>query len=723
VTPVLLERGGVAVVLDVGTGAPTVLHWGRTLGAGSDLAGSAAALGRPVPGGSLDAVAALSMVPEHGSGFPGHPGLVGRRADGTAWAPRFSTVSWQCTDAAVTVDAADSVAGLGLRTEVTLSPDGVLGGRVALTNHGPHEYLLDELTVTLALPAHAVELVTFDGRWCREFHPRRRSWDTGAIVVEHRRGRTSHDQLPLVWAGTSGFGEQTGEVWGVHLAWSGNAVVRAEAMAADGRRYVQAGELLHPGEVELAPGATHTTPWVLASYAEAGLTPASQRFHRYVRARPVHPRSARPVVCNTWEAVYFDHDRDRLWALAQRAAAVGAERFVLDDGWFGGRRSDRAGLGDWVVSPNAHPDGLGPLIDHVRTLGMEFGIWVEPEMVNPDSELYRAHPDWVLATPGYPPVTGRHQLVVDLARADAYAEVRDRLDALLGDHAIAFVKWDMNRDHAQGSGASGRAGSRAQTLAVYRLLDELRARHPGVEFESCASGGGRIDLGILERAERVWTSDCNDPFERQVIQRWATTLLPPELLGVHVGPPRAHTTGRHAPLAFRVVTALFGQFGIEWDLLGCDDGELAALAEAVALHKRLRPLLHGGDVVRFDRPDPHALAHGVLGADRSRAVVALVQLTTAPSLVPAPLRIAGLDPDRRYRVLPVALPGRVPGIGAAPGVEPRWMTGGVTLTGAQLAAHGLQPPVLGPGSCLLVEIESWDGDRPGRGGSHQGEAG
>jgi alpha-galactosidase len=702
-TVLTIERDGVAVVVEVSAGSPAVLHWGAPIGPGEG-ATLAAGLERPVPAGALDTVAPLTLVPEHARGFPGHPGLVGRRPDGTAWAPRFTTTGWARDRHGVVVDAVDAVARLGLGTELRLGPGGVLEARAAVRNLGDDDYLLDELTVSLALPAHATELVTFDGRWCRELHPHRRDWTTGAVVAENRRGRTSHDHLPLVWAGTPGFGEQHGEVWGAHLAWSGNAVVRAEALAADGRRHLQLGALVHPGEVVLGPGEIHRTPWVVATHGADGLTSASQRLHRFVRARAAHPRTARPVVVNTWEAVYFDHDPVRLRALAQRAAAVGAERFVLDDGWFGARRHDRAGLGDWTVSPEAHPDGLGPLIDHVRRLGMTFGIWVEPEMVNPDSELFRAHPDWVLATAGHPAPTGRHQLVVDLARPDAYAHVFGRLDDLLTVHEIAFVKWDMNRDHVHGSGADGRAGSRAQTLAVYRLLDELRARHPGVEFESCASGGGRIDLGILARAERVWTSDCNDPLERQVIQRWATTLLPPELLGAHIGPPRAHTTGRHTSLAFRAATALFGHLGIEWDLLGCDDRELADLAAVVALHKRLRPLLHHGDVVRIDRPDRATSAHGVLAADRTRAVIALVQLTTAPSLVPAPLRIPGLDPDRRYRVTHLALPGERTGPAAA---IPSWFIDGITVTGRHLAVVGLQPPVLHPASAVLLAL---DGD-------------
>ena len=456
----------------------------------------------------------------------------------------------------LTVDALDDVAGLALTTEISVGD--VLGVRATLTNVGDRRYSLDALTVSLPVPDCADELLRFEGRWAREFHPVRSRWDHGAVVSEHLRGRTSHEHPALLFAGTSGFGEWVGEVHGVHLAWSGNHTMLAERLA-DGRRYVQAGELLHPGEVVLEPGESYATPEVIAVYSSEGLTPATWGFHRAVRRSPSHPTSPRPVLLNTWEAVYFRHDHETLRELADVAASMGIERFVLDDGWFGSRRDDTSGLGDWVVSADVYPEGLAPLIEHVTGLGMEFGIWVEPEMVNPDSELYRAHPDWALTTDGYEPVLGRDQLVLDLGRPEAFAHVLGHLDALLADHDIACVKWDMNRDHAQGSGATGAPGTHDQTLALYALLDELRRRHPDVEFESCASGGGRIDHEILRRVERVWTSDCNDALERQTIQRGASMLIPPEVMGAHIGPTRAHTTGRvhtlRVPGSDRVVRA------------------------------------------------------------------------------------------------------------------------------------------------------------------------
>jgi alpha-galactosidase len=685
------------VVVDVATATPAIVHWGQPLGDAPALDGLTSALDRPAVAGSLGAGAPISVVPLHADGFVGRPGLVGRRGGGRDWAPRFVSSEHHVGDDVLTVESHDDTAGLALTT--TISVGDVLRVHVTITNVADRRYSLDALTVSVPLPDGADELLRFDGRWSREFHPIRSLWGSGAVLAENLRGRTSHERVPLLFAGRAGFAEWTGEVHGIHVAWSGNHTMFAECLA-DGRRYVQAGELLHPGEVVLEPGESYTTPDVVGVYSSDGLTSATWGFHRAVRSGAAHPARARPVLLNTWEAVYFHHDLDTLRELADVAAEVGIERFVLDDGWFGSRRDDTSGLGDWWVSPEVYPDGLGPLIDHVTGLGMEFGIWVEPEMVNPDSELFRAHPEWALATDGYEPVLGRNQLVLDLGRPDAFAHVLGLLDALLADHDIAFVKWDMNRDHVQGSDARGAPGTRAQTRALYALLDELRRRHPDVEFESCASGGGRIDLQILRRVERVWTSDCNDALERQTIQRGASMLLPPEVMGAHIGPTRAHTTGRVHTLAFRAATALFGHLGVEWNVARLDDDRRAALAAAIAVHKRFRPLLHSGDVVRFDTEKPY-VAHGVYAADRSEALVSFAQLATAPSLTPPVLRLPGLDPDQRYRVEHVALPDERWGMSAT---QPAWLVDGIVLTGRQLAAHGLRPPVMHPESAILISL-------------------
>jgi len=407
---------------------------------------------------------------------------------------------------------------------------------------------------------------------------------------------------------------------------------------------------------------------------------------------------------NTWEAVYFDHDHGRLLALAEAAARVGAERFVLDDGWFRHRRADNAGLGDWYVDEAVYPEGLGFLADRVRELGMEFGLWVEPEMINPDSDLVRAHPEWI-AQPGDGrlPLTARHQQVLDLTHPEAFAYLEERLHALVAELRPAYLKWDHNRDLLEaGSSIHGRPIGRAQTLAFYRLLDGLRAAFPGLEIESCSGGGARVDLEVLERTDRVWASDCNDPLERQSIQRWTQLLVPPEMIGAHIGPPRAHTTHRTSTLTFRAATAMFGHLGIEWDVTSPEAVEARdELAAWVALHRRLRGLLHTGTVVNSDVDDPACAVHGVVAADLRSAVFSVASLALSETSTVGLVRLGGLDPDVVYRVAPLAPEGAGEGLGRA---LPRWWVGGASLTGRVLAERGIQVPALSPEDAVLLHV-------------------
>jgi alpha-galactosidase len=699
-----LRAGGVSLVLDAGEGPggplPAVLYWGADLGGELDGDALALALAPSVAHSAAEMPVPRRLLPMPVDGWRLRPGLAGARPDGGGWSPRFLVASIDAGPARLAVAAEDPEAGLALAADLVLHPSGVLELRQRLANTGGTPYQVGQLAATLPLPARALELLDLTGRWCRERIPQRHPLAHGAWVREGRHGRSGHDAPLVLAAGTPGFGFGAGEVWAAHLGWSGDSVHWVERNP-DGHAGLGAAELLAPGEVALAPGEEYAAPPLLAAWSGAGLDGLSAAWHRYLRDRPTHPRRPRPVVCNTWEAVYFDHRLERLAGLAEAAARVGVERFVLDDGWFGRRRGDTAGLGDWYVAEEVWPAGLGPLVDHVRALGMEFGLWVEPEMVNPDSDLFRAHPDWVLAAPGRLPPPWRHQQALDLANPDCFAYLCERLDALLAGHDIAFLKWDHNRDLIE-AGHAGRAGVHAQTLAVYRLLDELRDRHPGVEIESCASGGGRVDLGILARTDRVWASDTNDALERQPIQRWTQLLLPPELGGSHVGPPRAHTTGRVHGLAFRVATALFGHFGIEWDIASASAEEQKALAEAIAFYKGMRPLLHGGTVVRADHPDPAAYLHGVVAADRSEALFAYVQLTASEFETPGLARLPGLDPGRAYRVEPVPVAGEPETNQAA---APTWLeAGGVTLGGRALAEVGLPLPVLRPEQALLLHL-------------------
>ncbi|MBO4205560.1 alpha-galactosidase [Micromonospora echinofusca] len=708
-TIVHLRRTPVSLLLDGrGPGLPRIVHWGADLGPlhADELSTVVGATVAPVVPSSFDAPTVLSLLPQPGEGWSGRPALAGHR-NGAAWATAFrlDDLDLDADAGRVTVRATDTVAALTLTVELELDPHGVLTVRHRLRNDGTSGYELRDLTPVLPVPPAATELLDLTGRWCRERSPQRHPWQLGTWVREGRHGRTGHDATLLLVAGTPGFGFGHGEVWAVHTAWSGDHVTFAERRPT-GESVLGGGELLAPGEVVLAPGTEYATPLLYAAWSDAGLDGLSDTLHRHLRARPNHPRTPRPVTLNVWEAVYFDHALDRLRDLADRAAEVGVERFVLDDGWFRGRRHDRAGLGDWYVDGQVWPDGLHPLVDHVTGLGLRFGLWVEPEMVNPDSDLFRAHPDWVLAVPGRLPPGWRHQQVLDVAHPPVYAYLRDRLDALLtGYPGISYLKWDHNRDLTEAAHA-GRPGVHGQTRAVYRLLDELRSRHPQVEIESCASGGGRVDLEILRRTDRVWASDCNDALERLAIQRWTGLLLPPELVGTHIGPDRSHTTHRVHELGFRATTALFGHHGIEWDISTVDATRRRELAAWVALHKRLRPLLHSGRVVRVDHPDPAVWVHGVVAHDGSHAVYAVTRLAASVAQVPGPVRLTGLDRRRRYRVRP---PADVPGPATLQKTDPGWWRDQETvLSGAVLASVGLQMPALHPEQALLLELTAAD---------------
>ncbi|MBB1516982.1 alpha-galactosidase [Tessaracoccus sp. MC1679] len=745
---VTLSAEGVGVVVDLTDGRlPALLHWGPELGSLTldDATALALTAVMPVAPSMVDDPTRLSILPEHWAGWMGRPGLSGSRADGAAWSPRFVThtllIDGVETDAAaeqatlvelghgsMTVLAADDVAGLELALTLELTPGGVLRSQARLTNTGDDDYRVDDLILAYPVPTVASELQDQAGRWAKERVPQRRAFTVGAHVREGRKGRTGADAATVLHAGVPGFGFAEGEVWGVHVGWSGNHTHIAER-GFTGEQFIGGGELLLPGEVTLAPGAAYESPWLYGSYG-VGLDEVARRFHRYLRSRPQHPSSTRPVTINVWEAVYFDHSLQPLLELAEKAAAVGVERYVLDDGWFGGRRDDHAGLGDWVVSTDMWPEGLHPLVNRVKELGMQFGLWFEPEMVNEDSDVARAHPEWIMATGSRMPVETRFQQVINLGIPECYAYIRDQMLAILGEYDISYIKWDHNRDLIDaGTHPLGQAGVHAQTQAVYRLIDELKAAHPGLEIESCSSGGARVDLGILQRTDRVWVSDCIDPLERQQMMRWTQQLLPPEMLGSHIASGTSHTTGRTHELNFRAATAIFGHLGIEWDLRQASESELEELTEWVAFHKEHRSLLHGGDLVRLDFPDESLTATGVVAPDRSRAIYSYAAVSTHVTSLRGRLRMPGLDPKRRYRVSP-ALVGRVPsglrppswwGVkrdmttetvdlthGRPPKLVPVADEAGVVLPGSVLSSAGLMEASVHPDHALIYLVEAVD---------------
>lgn len=714
-----LTAGGVSLLLDVADRRlPAVVHWGAALGhvsAPEARALTAANVHAVVPN-EVDVPVRLALLPEHHTGWVGRPGLSGSR-QGRDWSPLFEVDELRVAPAAgspepvrdgdllttgaarLVVTARDTAAALTLRLEVELAEGGLVRLRGALVNDGDEEYDLQELSLALPVPGRGREILDQAGRWGRERIPQRRPVVVGSHLREGRKGRTGSDAPTVLSVVVPGTGFERGEAWGLHVGFSGDHRSWVEKTSG-GLQVVGGGELLLPGEVRLATGEAYEGPWLYASWGD-GLDEQAGRFHHWLRARPQHPTSPRPVTLNVWEAVYFDHDLARLVDLADRAAALGVERFVLDDGWFRGRRDDTAGLGDWVVDADVWPDGLGPIVDHVTGLGMEFGLWFEPEMVNEDSDLARAHPEWILQTGGRLPVRSRNQQVLDLGRPEAFEHVLGQMTAVLSAYDIAYVKWDHNRDLVDAGTVGGVPGVHRQTLATYRLMDELRRRFPGLEIESCSSGGSRVDLGVLERTDRVWVSDCIDPLDRQQMMRWTEQLLPPELLGSHVASGRSHTTHRLHDLSFRAGTAVFGHFGIEWDLRLATDAESEELRAWIAFHKEHRELLHTGTVVRVDEHDPSLWVHGVVATDRSAAVVALAYVDRSDVSPRGRFTFRGLDPERRYVVDPVTIGGPVRDAATLP-----WAGG--TFSGRSLAVTGLQAPVSMPEQVQLLTVRAVD---------------
>ncbi|WXF90449.1 alpha-galactosidase [Curtobacterium flaccumfaciens pv. flaccumfaciens] len=689
-----LTAGGVSLVLDCRDDAlPAVVHWGAALGPldTDALTALADADVAPVSPNEMDDPVRLSVLPEPHRGWSGRPGLAGHR-DGADWSPAFTVTSLAVTDTTVTADAEDTTAGLTVRVTIEMLGSGLVRARASVTNTADGVYTVDDLTLAMPIPSGTREILDFAGRWGKERTPQRRELVVGTHQREGRKGRTGTDAATVLTVGEPGFGFAHGQVWGVHTAWSGNHRHHAERLAT-GRQVIGGGELLLPGEVRLATGDTYEGPWVYFAHGD-GLDDQARRFHRWLRSRPQHPTTPRPMTINVWEAVYFDHDLARLVDLAERAAALGVERYVLDDGWFRGRRDDHAGLGDWYVDEDVWPDGLGPLVDRVRALGMEFGLWFEPEMVNEDSDLARAHPEWILQADGRLPALSRDQQVLNLAIPEAFDHVLERMTAIIGEYAVDAVKWDHNRDLVEAGFPGGGAAVHEQTLAAYRLMATLGERFPSLEIESCSSGGGRVDLGVIEHTARVWVSDDIDPLERQQMHRWTQQLLPPELLGSHIASGRNHTTGRVHDLAFRAGTALVGHLGIEWDLAGATADESAALTEWIALYRELRPLLHGGDLVRSDEVDDARLVYGTVASDRQQAVFFLASIGRSEVSGTGRVTFRDLDPDTVYRVDPVVI-----GDGHDL-VRPDWWSGPRVFSGRVLGTVGLQPPLM-PADCVV----------------------
>jgi alpha-galactosidase len=682
---------------------PRFVYWGKRISDAVSFADIIALSTRQGAHGNENVNVAPSIALEPGIGLMGPSGLSAHR-NGKGWGSRFVVDRVDASDAVATISTSDPRTQIALEYRIDCDPvTGLLQIAATLTNNGDAPLNLDAMaTACLPIPQMMTGIIGFSGRWSDEFRRERLARFSGAYLRENKRGRTSHDSFPAIILCANDAREQSGEAYALHLAWSGNHSIRVDSIA-DGRVFASIGALLYPGEVQLQPSESFASPTIVAGYSANGLSALSRQFHAHVRnslLRPAVRNRPRPVHYNSWEAVYFDHDIGRLKAMADKAAEIGIERFVLDDGWFGSRRDDTSGLGDWTVSDAVYPHGLKPLIDHVTSLGMEMGIWFEPEMVNPDSDLFRAHPDWVLQIEGVAQIPFRHQYVLDIARPEVSDYLFSQIDAILTEYDIGYIKWDMNRDLNHPGGEGGRPRAYAQVQALYDLIDRIRVAHPRVEIESCASGGGRPDMGILAHTDRIWTSDTNDALDRQAIQRGASYFLPLGVIGSHVGPQHCHVTGRTLSMAMRAATALMGHMGAELNLLTEPEADLDELKAAIALYKAHRELLHSGDIYRLDTM-PYLNAFGVVAKDKGQGLFSLAYLTGHHTTLPTQLMFDGLDPMSRYRirlVWPEAWRAVIsPSIIDAIGLH----ANGSVYSGEALMRVGLQLPLSFPETVLL----------------------
>ncbi len=525
------------------------------------------------------------------------------------------------------------------------------------------------------------------GRWAAEWTVQERAVQPGKTVLESRRGTTGAQNSPWFAIDHARANDQEqGGVWFGALAWSGSWQITVEQDQMEQVR-VSGGPNSFDFGYRVGKGETFKTPAFYGGYASDGIGGASRLMHRFEvdSLLPRAPNPAlRPVLYNSWEATEFRVDEAGQMALAEKAASIGVERFVMDDGWFGQRKDDHAGLGDWYVNQEKFPHGLKPLIDKVHSLKMDFGLWVEPEMVNPDSDLYRKHPDWVLNFPGRPRTEARNQLVLNLARPDVRDYVYGFLDKLLMENEIAFLKWDYNRNWSEPGWPAVAQGDEKKVYVdfirnLYSILAELRAKHPKVEIESCSGGGSRVDLGIMQLTDEVWPSDNTDAFDRLLIQNGFTYAYTPAVMMAWVTDSPTWVNQRALSLAYRFLSSMQGSLGIGANLNKWAPEDFATAKTMVAQYKTVRETVQRGSLYRLISPE-HGSEHSVtetVSRDRAQAVV-FAFLHSSREMYPYPrIHVEGLDAEARYAIS--AMDGKLANDTPAIASGAYWMSRGVDV--------------------------------------------
>lgn len=524
---------------------------------------------------------------------------------------------------------------------------------IVVRNGEKHPVRIDQAMAAVwsvqGLPQYRLTHVT--GRWAGEYQLRSTVLSEGKKTIESRRGFTGPHANPWFAVDNGEAGEETGRVWFGALGWSGNWKIVAEKTTFGHIRIV-GGVNDFDGAFLVGPGESYTSPVFVGGFTASGFGSMSRLLHRYERDCVLPSRRPRKVLYNSWEATTFDVRAEEQIKLARRAAELGVERFVVDDGWFGARDSDRAGLGDWYVNPAKFPNGLQELIDEVKALGMEFGLWVEPESVNPDSDLYRAHPEWVYRFPTREGTLLRNQLMLNLGLPEVKAFVLGFMTELLTAYEIKFIKWDMNRTVTEPGAPEGAEPVWQKHVDhLYEIWAELRARFPGVEFETCAGGGARIDLGMLRFADQAWISDNTDARDRLEIQEGFSYAYSPSIMMCWVTESPNGFNGRSLPLSYRFHSAMMGGLGIGADIAKWSGGEMEEARGFIGLYKQLRHLVNDGDLYRLEPMGrSNAAVYQYVSIDREEAVVfAFVHAQHFGSAVRR-VCLQGLKPETAYEV-------------------------------------------------------------------------
>ncbi len=677
-----------AVFASFDGGMPALVHFGAPLPEHENLE-AVARLSMPnVASGQSDPVVPLTLLPSAIDGWHGHPGIIMRNDEEVeiipVWqiagpeSPHKSTLSW-------TAQWSDKDAVLKLQIDIALDEAGILTVETNLLRE-PATKLVWLSAGAIPVPAHMPRIIDHGGRWTGEFQKQERRFTTGQHVRESREGRTGHADFPGMIFASEACNETTGECMAVTLCWSGGHTIVAEEVP-DGRRQVQ-GSFSAP--------TSNSPRQMKVAWSDTGFNGLSNALYTVPRVfsskRLKQRKIKRPVHYNCWEAVYFRHSVQELKEIATVAADLGAERFVLDDGWFKGRNDDTTSLGDWVVDRDKYPDGLSPLIDHVQAQGMQFGIWLEPEMVNTESDLYRAHPDWVHGPVKQP--SGRDQFVLDLSKDGVCDYLFDAISALLNEYPANYIKWDHNRI------LTGEAP--LQTSSLYALMDRINNAFPQVEIESCAAGGARIDYGILNYTTRVWLSDSNDAHERLRMQYEASRWIPPEIQGSHAGPRQSHSSGRIIPMTFRAWVAASRHMGMEMDPREVTPDEAEILKRVIGWYKQNREHLASAMHYRLNSNDSQVFAEMFVAPDQSRFTLFRGQAGASSQISARPAQLTGLDPMRIYEVRLIN-PGDVVGVLNKNAANELWSGEAVHMSGAALMAGALRAPNAFPLTMYVFE--------------------